>query len=719
VLAVDAMTRLFLLAGILFLLVSVPADAQDDGPILMGDIVIRIDSETKASDCVRKEIVGVGPRTGDIFTGDEGIEWSVAESLKNATLECGLSNESLTLGENGDEEVVVSYSREKLQKDKPGHVTLSIAKPQAIAPGFYQGQIKGWFTSAKGVNHEGIWRITVAVHGRILDSIRFDQEQGQALRVGQSASLTVVVHAIGCDAGRGDLTVEFENSGNTETALHIPIPLEHALDPRTDLTGDDAIGSAHPKWADSAIGTTVGQVDDEFKDPDNLHQAYEIKVQVPHCFKLGSVIARLKWDQSQSAPPAADRFLKSERKVRIDGGIHVFPSLCSTKEPITIRAVSATDLGATIKLVVKGPKGESFDASLNKTTGTEAVGSHTEYIGKFTPPTTGQWEVTWPSGESDLALALGTPRAFEVWLEFGGDLAQPLTVFASATPVLWEVWGDPYRGNGWKETRKNALTIKFDEHFLKNVRLTPIGIFKVDESNGRFQPYDPTQEPTLLMVPNTGVTASAAGDDQPDTDGKPKDASKGEQDANSKDEKPPENADDSNAKSSSPDAVLKVGLSGLSFDAVVKVDRDNEAHPGNAIDNHKYYYRAMLEGVGPQGQAVQKIIMVPVRINVTTDWAWYKTKIWWGLAVVAFITILYFIWRTANPPLKKSVAVESMIQTADPDAELGGFAGGPPEKKEATPKADTTEPKAEEPETEEEVIDDDSDDGADDLDGFA
>jgi hypothetical protein len=727
--SVKAMTRIFFIMPFLVLATSLNVRAQDDGPILMGDIVIRINSSTKAADCIRKQVVGVGVNTGDIFTGDEGIEWSVAESLKNAQLECELSDESLSLGENGDEDVVVSYSRARLQKDKPGHVTVSIAKPQAIAPGFYSGQIKGWFKSVKGVNHEGIWRITVAVQGRVMDSLRFDEEKTKTLRVGQTASLTAIVHTIGCDVGHGDLTLELENSGNVETALHIPVPLERSLDPRTTLTGDNAIGSSHPKWADSVVSTSILKIDVEFKDPENLHQAYEIKVQVPHCFEVGSVVARLKWDQSEEAPSAASRFIKGEQTVKVDGGIHVFPTLCSTNEPVTIRAVSAADLGPTIKLIVKGPKSETFEANLKKSTGADAEGAHTAYVGKFRPRTTGQWEVTWPSDTPKMAEAFGTPRAFEAWLEFGGDLAKPLTVFASATPVLWEVWGDPYQGRGWEETRPNALTIKFNEQYLKNVKFTPIGFFKIDESNGRFTRYDPGVEPTLEMVPQSGARRDKTGDDNTDgekTDPKANDSDKKDKD-NPADPKLEDDSDtektaDSNSTANSHiNETLKVAMSGLNFDAVVRVDRGNENHSGNTISNRKFYYRAMLEGIGPQGQSVQKIIMVPLNVTITTDWAWYKTKIWWGLAVLAFLVILYFIWRTANPPLKKTVAVESMIQTADPDGELGGFAGGPPQKKpaQAAESKATDSPADETSEPDPEPEDDDSDDGADDLDGFA
>ena len=165
-------------------------------------------------------------------------------------------------------------------------------------------------------------------------------------------------------------------------------------------------------------------------------------------------------------------------------------------------------------------------------------------------------------------------------------------------------------------------------------------------------------------------------------------------------------------------APIKVPLSGLTFNAVVKVDRDNEEHPGNVVSQRKFYYRALLEGIGPQGQPVQKIVMVPVQIIVTTDWLWYKTKIWWALGVIAFFGVLFLIWRKVNPPLKTSGAVESMIPAVNSSGELGGFAGGSVPK-QAAPAETKKAASVAEPESEPEVEPVQEVDESDDLTGFA
>ena len=634
--------------------------AQDDAVALRSDIVIRINNQSTRESSEKNLPVSIGDATGNIFQGDRGIGWSIVESLQKAELTCSLSNRKLSMGEDESNDVIVSYTSAKVQKDKPGQLTLGVSNPQLLQPGFYQGRIDVEFTipdPEEPIKLKQYWTVTVAVSGRLLESFEFDNAKQNMLRVGVPASVTATIHTIGCDVGTGDLTVEFEKDGSKETALHLPIPLTKALDPLTMLKKEGH--TLHPRWFDYVITSKVSETDFKFLDSENLHQAFKVQMRIPACFKPSNLLAKLNWPQSSSAPKEAGESLKGNEilNVKVAGGIHVYPPLCSTGELVTVRAVSSTDLGPSITLIFKGPNGESYESVLMKPSyedGAPAVGDYFEYLVQFSAPTTGQWKVSWPAGDKNLEKALGTPRTFEAWLENDArELAVPLTVFASATPITWGFFPEPYQGSGWKEIRKQAFVVRVNDQFMKNVRFTPLGIFKVDSATGRLVPYDTKKEPTVSVKPN----AKKAGSDNANpTAGENTDGQNKPEQKNSK--QPPEVV---------VQEPMDVPKDGLAFDVVVEVDRENETHPGNEVSVRTFYYRALIEGTGPQGESVQKLIYIPIVINVTTEWEWFKTKIGWTVGVIIFLVVLYLIYRSQNPKLKK-VSFDTPKENSDEDS---------------------------------------------------
>jgi hypothetical protein len=677
------LTFCILFAAVSSALLENQATAQDDAlENFRGDIVIRVTKDSTIEDCIKVEPVTIGKETGDVLTNDQGIEWSIDA---DSELVCSLSGRKLVISDDGSKDVWVEASTAKLQKDKPGQLELSIPKPQLLKPGFYQGNIRVTFslpTPDEPIEIKGYWQVTVAVAGRLLDSFRFDAAKNDKLRVGEPASVTAIIHTIDCEIGSGDLTVEFENAGSKESALHLPIPLAKVMDPLTMLKREG--DSLHPKWFDNVITSKVVETKSKFIDSENLHQAYAVQLRMPACFKPGNILADLDWEQSENAPTEAGKSIEGKNKLNsnVQGGIHVSPQLCSTRELVTVKAVSPTDLGASIKLVFKGPNGESFPAVAEKPSyeGGKAVGDYFEYEVKFSAPTTGQWTVSWPAGDEKLSKALGTPRTFDAWLENSTDnLAVPLTVFASPTPLGWGIFPDPYQGNGWIETRQDALVIRVNDQFIKNVKITPLGIFKVDETTNRMAIYDPAKEPTIKMTPNV-----------------------------------------KKEKSEVPIDYISVPKDGVTFNATVSVDKENEDHPGNRVSLRAFYYRALIEGTGPQGESVQKLITIRIDTNITTDWEWYKTKIWWTFAVVIFLGILFFIYRSANPKIKTDKTLVSNVGAVPNDDGMQGFGDEPATPQEAaTPEEpdDTSDPGSDDGGYEHSYEDDD-DDGEDDMAGF-
>ena len=619
-------------------------------------------------------------------TPDHKIKWNPREFLAETKLVCRLTGKELLIGQEESVDVCVEATTEYIRADRSGKLRLRIPRPESLAPGVYQGRLKTEFVGipVEAINAviRGNWPITIVVPGRILqqEHVQFEHAQNGNLHVGQPATVTAVIDTIGCDLGTGDLTVRFTPlAGDPRPLLSLPMPIDGFLDPLIDLQNREKVC---PEWQDVVLHSNVETVE-VGEDLSATHSRYRIVFHVGDCFAPGERIeAEVTWPQASEAPVTADKKLRAKSTANVVGGILISPRIAFDTETVYIKVVSPNDLGTKCDLTLIAPDESPWLIQLSharlswEQSGSKGVAYRYTY--EFQPHQLGTWRVTWPEADAQAVGETAQPAQFNVWGRLVNRLEQPheqgvpvetipLRVFASETPLGWNLIYTPDEGRGYHQYRFGAFELGFDSRYAGNVRFRPQSIYCVSpESPDSVSAWDPERQPYLHIAPGdpkrrrtTRESSSAPEGSFGTVEARPDDYAVAEPD-----------------KQRAPDVALpEEGL--LPFDVFCAVTPVLEEHPRKDVAVHNFIYRGLITGNDGEGRPIARILELPFTVDVTNHWQYYREWTIWAVVIVAVVVFLGYAWYRANhDPSSKSLPSGSTAATAI--AEVSEFMGDSP-----------------------------------------
>ena len=597
------------------------------------------------------------------------IEWNPKEYLENTKLVCALTGKELEIGHDESSPIWIDYTTDPIYLDKPGKLELKVTSPQSIEPGVYQGKLKVRFApfpvDAVNALIDGYWPITIIVHGRILTELKFARASTSGLHVGQAATVTALLDTIGCEPGIGELTVRFTPlAGSPRPLLNLPMPNGTFLDPLVDLERIDHREKVCPEWRDQVLHSAVELVENETSI--SGYRQYRITFHAGPCFAPGeSIDAELSWPQAESAPLNSKSSFTRQCAAAVSGGILVTPQIAFDTEDVHIQVISRQDLGPKVELTLIAPDSQHGQITLTRpptsSNQPDSTGILYTYYVKFPPGQLGAWRVTWPTTDSEVEVEAAHPGHFNVWGRRINHLGYPVRVFASETPIGWGWRSNPYKGRGYYEYRFNAFELGIDSRFAGNVELHPLLIYSGTSKSGEVIPWSPDQHPYLYVAPGTPKICA-----EPDRPCPAPDGSVGDPLA-----RPVEYAVEAPPKST---AIALPGEGLLPFSVWCSVIPVADEHPRKTLRTHTFTYRAMLRGTDGEGHPFARIVEIPVKVQVTDHWEYYREWALWALGIIVLVgTAGFLAWRAMRGPRPQKVLSTGLPHGPD---EFPEFTGG-------------------------------------------
>lgn len=638
------------------------------------EVVIRVNADSDREQTTH--VIEIEPEEviEDFFDKSRGnqIDWNPRENLESTFIKSILTQDILEIGDLTDntKAVFIKYSTEPLLKGKKGTLSIGLNAPQSLSPGIYKGELLIPFkpVPANRVSAAIVGRvlITIAVEGRVLQSVNCVEADEQSLRVGQTSTVTAVLDTIGCDPGEGELNLQLKPLAGDKISLAVlPLPFVdgdttqepgRSVDPFTGLSREKGQVVCQA-WRDAPVQATMVDISDAPETPQNIvpdasYHRYLITFEAGDYYEPGEILVSVTWSQSKNAPAKATN-LSQERRASIESGLLVDPPLAFDTEVVSlwVKLKQAPGDNDEKVLHVADPAGVTHELQLLDTT-SEATGYY-RYEAALIPSELsespiGRWIVKGAGSSVEFQVS-GQLQTYR--------LARPIQVFVGLPPFWWEFdfLIDEFDGSGKWEHRRDAFSIGVDRNWLSNAKIRPLGIYSGGVKDPDIEGWNPESQPLLFIQPGTNTAAGI-----------------GSLLAVHPDKRPTFNEVDQESNplalvsATEAAAIPEQGLLDFQIHTSVEPNETGD-HPRQQLKRHYYVLRAELTGQNQQSQAVSRIIEIPFQIEVTDSGQYYKE---FGLAVllvIALFGLMYFLKNriaspTSSPVRKGDAAVPSVPQ---------------------------------------------------------
>ena len=595
---------------------SLPAqDTSEALEVYRTPLRIEVHSGSTPETARVSQVIAISEAIADIFK-DSPVVFDVAEHIDEAKLVDELTGDILRLGVNERSPIVVKQPVHKIFKDQPGELIVAVSDPKSLQPGVYRGQL--WTIAYNDEELIGrklklIWDIDVVVHGRRLIDGEFERvRRGDALRVGAPASIILDIETIGCDLGQGFLKLDWLSGPQNHRALYVALPTEKPMDPLVDFQGGTDEG-CHAQWRDFGIWSVVrAKSSPSLDDATNGdRQRYEVLVAVPPCFLPGRMEAEVSWEQA-SVAPSPEPLRKHIASQPVLPGILVYPQMAFVNEPIAVVARTPQDLGSTLRLAVSGQFGRQtieLPRQVHSGSGEPTFEYNTRYLPKS--PGIFQVEVPRDKGRDSRTVELGEPVVFRAGLGVSSAIPTRIEVFAGIPPA-WMFWS-----TGWKIAIRPACGFWYMPEYLKSARLETTGVFR-GSAAGKLEAHKPQSDPLVKFdlhipaAPKVEAFVSA-------------EASRKAHPAEKKTNK------------ATAWALSGDGRDPLLLDLMIDLNRQAPAgDPRHRVGGHAFVQRMLLHTEDVHGDESHRIVQVPLQLQVSTAWLYYR----WLIGIIIAIVVL-------------------------------------------------------------------------------
>lgn len=614
-------------------------------PVYLGDCTILVDRNTVPGSKVATLSFGIH-KQAEAALGDVTLDWNPFEYLKESRLNClqDTKAQSMSIGESPSADLLLTApSLERIKKGQEVRLFLHVPRPESLDAGIYQGELKFRFSAPGVLNTDftGKMNIRVIVRGRRLLSLQFLHAVHNKLRFGSPADVDVQFDTINSELETGELEFSLQPivapPPQSLTPLSIPFPPEEFFkDPKLVLKP-----STYPKtWNKTAFWTEVSlPIMPDAALP--MWKRHSVKVHLGDCDDLGAVRAKLTWPQDENAPGTRAP-LETTTTATVIEGVSVVPRIAFRGEKITVTLASKEDLGDEVGLLLVDEKQKPSPIVLKKSvalkSGEEPSRTESEmrasgqpylYSKDFSSSSLATFAVQFPEdvvkAHPLLAELNDAKNTVNIWLESRARNT-PLRVFASSTPFWWDFVSDPDKGSGWSETREKMWDIGFDTGRMGNVSVTLLG---------------------MANRPVSSIGTAIDLDLEPILEIKGPSEDKGSLDTR---------------------AQWEMITSPLVLQGVASLNQEAIRKKNAIIGQWKFPFRMSIRGVTSKGVKVVRIFESTATVDVTTQWVYYNRILWWCVGVAAFLALLRWIYRRANPKVQfspDSASSATVISSAD------------------------------------------------------
>ena len=449
--------------------------------------------------------------------GDEGLEWGPQATPGGLTLRSLTDGRSVALlpAPAKGEVVEYSFTRPKIQRNKPAEVTFTVPEPwtlrEKLGPGVFRGELSIAIFHPSLMDGKEPLKTVVPVllvlPGTRLLGAKFTSLEGKGpLRVGQRASVAVSLESFGGAPGAGRLELNFTRPSATasESLLRIPLPLGiPAWDPIESREG----WACHPRWASVAIPEVEARAEPVAAPVPGLTvERHQFRAELPDLFQPGQVSGRVIWPTDPTSTLAPSKVVEIA-PVAVASGLLAGPRVGMIGQPTQVYLIARGDelgdpktWGETIPFDPGGPVGGTTPPLLRRVG--PASGEEVVYLGEFYPARASTYAVTLGPGAPEKAREVLRPVEVQVPFQWGSQIPidPPVTVFVDSTPWWWSIVYSSEQGNRDVVRRRGAMGLKLAWPGWRDLNVRLVGVYKVE--NGRTgDRLDPDRDPLVSFEP--------------------------------------------------------------------------------------------------------------------------------------------------------------------------------------------------------------------------